>query len=233
MIDILVPVLGRPQNAQPLVDSIRANTTSDHKIWFICSTGDEEQRSAASATEADYVIIAQWPSGPGDYSRKINHAYRGLRIVRDPEDFVFTAADDVEFTPEWDLRILEVAQQTGAGMVGSNDDANPVVKRGKHSTHTLFSRDYVDTVGATFFDGPGVVFHEGYKHQWVDTEAVKAAIDRRQWAYARRSVVRHHHPFYDKSVAMDDTYRKALGGAHEDATLYRTRLKQAAAIVTR
>lgn len=225
MIDILVPVLSRPQNAQPLVDSIRANTTRDsYIIHFLCSQGDLEEIAACRETIGLGSPIYLWAlesNLTGDYARKINHGYATGVLP-----FVFAAADDIEFTPGWDTEILRVAEETGAGMVGSNDDANPLVKRGRHSTHTLFSREYIDTIGATFFDGPGVVYHEGYHHQWVDTEAVKAAMDRGQWAFARRSVVRHHHPFFDKSVKMDSTYKKALGDASHDSALYRQRLQQ-------
>lgn len=226
MIDILVPVLGRPQNARPLIESIRASTTVEHRVWFLCSPDDDSQLQAARNTDAEIIMVSTWDPGPADYARKINHGYRATRLVSPTGEWIFTAADDVEFTPGWDTAILKTAERTGAGMVGSNDDANPLVKRGRHSTHSLFSRDYIDNVGGTFFDGPGVVYHEGYKHQWIDTEAVKAAMDRGQWAFARRSLVRHHHPFYDKTARMDSTYEKALGDAPHDSALYKSRLQQ-------
>ena len=222
MIDIIVPVLGRPQNVRPLVDSIKENIVVEHRIIFLCSQGDDDEISEANITpEIDIVATSTFPAGPGDYAKKINAAFRSTK-----SPFIFTAADDVTFTPGWDTHILAVAERTGAGMVGSNDDANPLVKRGRHSTHSLFSRAYIDKVGGTFFDGPGVVYHEGYDHQWIDTEAVKAAMDRREWAFARRSVVKHHHPMYDRSVSMDDTYRRALGDARSDQALYRARLQE-------
>jgi len=220
MIDVIVPVLSRPGNAQPLIDSIRANTTVEHTITFMVSPDDTNQLKACEQTDAD-IYIVEWQPGPADASKKWNLGYR---ITSNP--YVFTAADDLEFEFGWDTEILRVAENTGAGMVGSNDDANPLVKRGRHSTHSLFSRAYIDTVGGTFFDGPGIVYCEKYQHQWIDTEAVKAAMDRRQWAFAMMSVVRHHHPFYYRATPMDDTYRKALGDASEDQRLYKQRLLQ-------
>ena len=220
VISVLVPVLNRPQNAKPLVDSIRENTTVEHEIIFLVSPGDTEERAAVVACEVPWIEM-EFPAGGGDYAKKINEGFNCSG-----GEFVFTAADDVTFTPGWDVEILKVAERTGAGMVGSNDDANPLVKRGRHSTHSLFSRAYIDSVGGTFFDGPGVVYHEGYDHQWIDTEAVKAAMDRGQWAFAMNSVVAHHHPIYDRTVAYDDTYRKALGDASADKRLYTERLKK-------
>lgn len=221
MLDIIVPVLGRPANAQPLVDSIRSNTTVEHTIIFVVSYDDREEQQAVVDTGVPDYVVASWPPGPGDAAKKWNLGYEQTE-----NPFVFTAADDITFTPGWDTEALKVAQRTGAGMVGTNDDANPLVKRGRHSTHSLFSRAYIDSVGGTFFDGPGVVYHEGYDHQWIDTESVKAAMDRRQWAFAHQSLVVHHHPIYDRSVKMDDTYTKALGDARHDKQLYEQRLKQ-------
>jgi len=219
-VDILVPVLGRPQSAQPLVDSIHANTTVEHTILFLCSPGDEAGSEACFNT-GERTLVVGWEPGSGDYARKINHGYA---VTSNP--FIFTAADDITFTPGWDTEALKVAERTGAGMVGTNDAANPLVMRGKHSTHSLFSRAYIDTVGGTFFDGPGIIYHEQYSHQWIDTESVKAAMDRGQWAFATNSVVAHHHPIYDRTVAYDDTYRKALGDASADQRLYKERLKK-------
>ena len=222
MIDILVPVLGRPQNAQPLSDSIRFAATLPYTLTWLCSQGDSDEIDACKATDHGVVVTVSWPAGEGDYAKKINFGYQATSLYGN--EYVFTAADDVEFEQGWDQ--VAVAAAGKAGMVGTNDDANPLVKRGRHSTHTLFSRRYIDEVGATFFDGPGVVYHEGYKHQWVDTEAVKAATDRGEWAFARRAVVRHNHPFFRRGVKRDATYEKALGDAPHDSALYRERLKR-------
>jgi len=220
MIDVVCPVLGRPANAQPFVDSLFDSTTVPFTLTFMCSPGDEPEIDACIATNEN-VYVVEWQPGPGDASRKWNYGY-----TLGDNPFVFTAADDITFTPGWDIEVLKVAERTGAGMVGTNDDANPLVKRGRHSTHSLFSRAYIDTVGGTFFDGPGIVYHESYSHQFIDTESVKAAMDRGQWAFAHNSVVAHHHPIYDRTVAMDDTYRRALGDASADKRLYVQRLKE-------
>jgi len=231
MIDIIVPVLSRPQNAQPLVDSIKANTTVEYDLHFVCSPDDDEQIDACiKATGWTLDILAvDWQPGPGDAAKKWNYGYKITDFGPDnPKTYpyVFMAADDITFTPGWDVEVLKVAERTGAGMVGTNDQANPLVMRGRHSTHSLFSRAYINSVGGTFFDGPGVVYCESYDHQYIDLEAVKAAMDRGQWAFAMNSVVAHHHPIYDRTVAYDDTYRKALGDASADKRLYTERLKE-------
>lgn len=216
-LSILVPVLGRPHAAMPLVESIRLSTREwDPEIVFLCSPDDLDQRHASEET-GERVVTVTWDPGDGDYARKIN---AGFSVTRSP--WILTAADDLTFDRGWDtefLRLVESARR----VLGTNDMANPTVKRGRHSTHTFVRRDYVDDVGATFVDGPGVVLHEGYKHQWVDTELVEAARIRREWAWGRDCIIRHHHPFFDKTVEMDETYRKALSGSDHDSRLYRRR----------
>ncbi len=215
MIVALVPVLGRPANAQPLADSLAA-TSPGVRLVFLVSPDDPLEHDACVQTGAD-VIVMPWPRGPGDFAMKCNAGYRATT-----EPFVFQAADDVEFRPGWDDAILRVAEDTGAGVTGSNDLANPVVRKGRHSTHSLIRRSYVDHPGASA-DGPGTVFSEAYGHQWVDTELVQLAMHRNTWAFAKDSIVQHRHPFFDKTAKIDATYALGLSTSSQDARIFRNR----------
>jgi hypothetical protein len=221
MIDVIVPVLSRPGNAQPLIDSIRANTTVEHTITFMCSPGDETEIDACISTDAN-VYVVEWQPGPADASKKWNLGYR---ITSNP--YVLLAADDLEFEAGWDVEAIKVAERTGAGVIGTQDQSNPLVIRGRHSTHPIVSRDYIDTVGGTWHDGPGSVYHEGYSHQWVETELIAAAMQRHQWAFSHQSVVRHMHPMFPHRgrprTPMDDTYRIALADGSADSRLFKER----------
>lgn len=211
---VLVPVLNRPHRVLPFLESLYASTEEPPGVLFLCSPGDDLEIETIQQTSEDLMVVP-WLPGNGDYAKKINLGFR-----RTEEPFVFTAADDLEFEYGWAEAALAVAERTACGVIGTNDDANPLVKRGKHSTHSLVRRHYVERWGATWHDGPGVLLHEGYEHQWVDTELVAVAVERGQWAFSNRSVVRHLHPMFAKNVAMDDTYRKALGGASHDKGLF-------------
>ncbi len=57
MIDIIIPVLNRPQNAEKVVDSIFLASTEVPCITFVCSPGDAEQIGAVMLTEQDYIIV--------------------------------------------------------------------------------------------------------------------------------------------------------------------------------
>jgi hypothetical protein len=220
-ISVLVPVLNRPHRAQPLADNLHHATRTPHELVFLCSPDDHEQIAACERTQSRTIIVP-WQPGPGDYARKINHGYRSTSLP-----YLLLGADDLHFDPGWDTTALDVAERTGAGVIGTNDHANPLVKRGRHATHPLVTRHYIETHGGTWHDGPGIVYHEGYDHQCVDNELVQAAIDRNAWTFAANAGVHHHHPMYHKATPMDATYEKALRHGRQDKLLYLERQAQA------
>jgi hypothetical protein len=220
-ITILVPVLGRPQNAKPLVDSIKEGSTLSTKgvspeieLLFLLSPGDQEQAFAVFKTGVDAHIVG-WQNGPGDWAKKINEGF-----ALTSSEFCLLGADDLRFHSGWDVEALRVAEKSGAGVIGTNDLGNAMVMRGKHATHPLVRRSYVDEHGT--IDEPGKCLHEGYAHQWVDNELVETAKARGQWAFAHASHVEHLHPLWRKGK-MDSTYEKALSTPKEDSALFHAR----------
>jgi hypothetical protein len=163
------------------------------------------------------VLIVEWQPGAGDFAKKMN---RGFAETREP--FIFCGATDLTFMPGWDHAALAVAEQTGAGVIGTQDGANPNVIKGKHSTHPLVRRSYAEGRGCTV-DGTGEIYCEFYDHQAVDAELCETAMQRGLWAFAQESRVLHHHPMYDRSVKRDPTYDKALAKGKEDIRLFMSR----------
>jgi hypothetical protein len=226
VIDILIPVLRRPQNAQKVVDSIRRSTMSEYRILFICSPRDMPQIDACSQTGA-HVLLTDWNPGPGDYARKINLGY-----AAGDSEWVFQGADDVIFHPNWDVAAIW-ASRNGKRVIGTNDLHNPGVRRGKHSTHTLIMRSYVEERPATADESDPVLF-EGYDHQYVDMELVMVAKQRNEFQMAKNAIVEHFHPHWG-NAASDPTYKKAMRRTVADRMLYaqrmglsRTRVRQKA-----
>lgn len=217
MIDILIPVLNRPHRAVPLAENIHEATVNEHRIYFLCSADDDDQ--IVESRKAGLVIHTKRAAGPGDYAMKINLGYRETKFP-----WIFLGADDLCFCPGWDVHALATAEATGASVIGTDDLGNPTVQRGDHATHLLVRRSYVDERGASW-DGPGVVYHEGYDHQFVDSEVVHLAKKRGVWAFSRSSKVEHMHTFWGKSE-RDATYDKALAKSHEDNRLWAQRRRQ-------
>lgn len=212
-IDILIPVLNRPQNVQPLMASLQV-TQEPYRVIFICSPRDTEQIAACSAYE---TLIVDWRPGKGDFAKKINFAFD-----RTDSEWLFQGADDIKFYPGWDTMALQQADKTGKLVIGTNDLHNPLVKRGRESTHTLFARSYIEQQGGTL-DNTGRVFCELYDHQFVDLEFCETAKRRGVWGFCRQSIVEHLHPHW--GLAEDDaTYKKAVRNTGDDHRLYAERM---------
>lgn len=217
MIDIFVPALGRPQQIKTVYDSIESATTTEHKVIFITSPGDDETVREVLKLGLK-PLRARWKPGKADYAKKINLAYSKSKA-----EWFFQAATDLVFYAGWDTAAIVVGRR-GAGVIGTNDLGNPDVKKGRHSTHSLIARRYIEEYGGTA-DNSGAVFSEAYDHQYCDNEFIETATRRGQFVFARRSVVEHIHPHWGK--ADDDaTYEKAMRQTLEDRKLFMTRRAQ-------
>lgn len=212
---VIVPVLARPQNAQPLVDSFKASGV-DADLYFVASSSDTDEVNACWDTDAVTITLDR-PPGPADYSAKIQAGYEATE-----EPLVLLAADDLIFHPGWLEAVEKIADEYDCGVIGTNDMANPLVKRGLHSTHPVVRRCYIDRYGGVVGE-PGTVYHAGYDHQWCDVELVETAKARGCYAHAHDAIVEHRHPLYDRKVASDATYKKGQAKGSEDRRLYESR----------
>jgi hypothetical protein len=208
---VIVPVLRRPQNAGPFMRSLRASTGLA-TAYAVADADDPETAEAWAAAGAQVIV--------GDvvtFARKANLGYAKTR-----EPWLFLCGDDVKFHAGWLDHAQHVAEMLHADVVGTNDLANARVMAGEHATHLLVRRSYVDEVGASW-DGPGVVTHEGYRHNFVDDEIVTAAKQRGVWQMSLGSVVEHNHPVFNKAED-DEVYQLGQSSYQEDGELFRLRL---------
>jgi hypothetical protein len=208
---VIVPVLGRPQNAAPFMESFEASGAPLAKVYAVADGADLE--TAAAWEDAGAQVLYRGGDAPGTFAEKVNLGYQMTA-----EPWLLITGDDVKFHPGW----LDQAQAAGGDVTGTNDLHNPRVTAGDHSPHPLIRRTYVDEQGASW-DGPKVLAHEGYRHWFVDDEIVTAAKQRGVWVMAFHSKVEHMHPLW--GLAEDDaTY--ALGREHiaADRELFKARL---------
>lgn len=217
-VDVIVPMLGRPHHVEAIVTSLIDSADPDvpFNLVFVVSKSDREVVAAVREAREEAVTVP-WKPGPGDFAKKTNLAFREATY----SPWVLLGASDLRFHPGWARAAVKVGLEANAGVVGTDDMGNPTVRRGLHSTHPVVNREYIDTVGGGW-DGPGVVYHEGYRHQWVDTELVTAARQRGRWAFAHDSKVEHLHFLWGKSE-RDSTYDKALADGAYDAALFKSR----------
>jgi hypothetical protein len=221
---VIVPVLGRPQNAEPFMRSLRA-TTGLATVYAVCEpSGEDEETAAAWKAAGAEVLRGDDEHVPSDgvteptahtFAQKANLGYRQTR-----EPWLFLVGDDVKFWPGW----LDHAQRTAGSryhVVGTNDLGNPRVMSGEHATHLMVRRAYVDELGASW-DGPGVVIHESYRHWFCDDEVVTVAKQRGVWSPCLPARVEHLHPIFGKAE-VDDTYRLGAEAAGADKILFERR----------
>lgn len=194
-----------------------ANTKEAHSVYFICSPRDRDQIAACKESGAEVLVVRFHPQA-GDFAKKINY---GFDVTTEP--WIFQGADDIRFSPGWEKYAFDTAMRYRTSVIGTNDLGNPLVMRGKTSTHTLFRRGYIEEYGSGTVDDSGRVFCELYDHQYVDNEFIQTARMRKQWAFSPKSVVEHLHPHWGKSL-MDMTYRKAIRHSTKDRMLYQRRL---------
>lgn len=203
---VLVPTLRRPDNIAPLVQSLDATTTG-HRAVFIADPGDRATHQAIHAAGADLLVCG------GTYAKKINRA-----AAVATETMLFLGADDLRFHRHW----LERALAKMAGpirVVGTNDLGNPRVMQGKHATHFLVDRDYLE-LGT--IDERGQLLHEGYRHCFCDDEFLATARKRQAYAFAGDSHVEHLHPYWEKGKT-DDIYALGERSFATDRRTFRTR----------
>jgi hypothetical protein len=220
---VVVPVLGRPQHAEPFMRSLKASTGLA-TAYAVCERSEPEVAAAWKAAGAhvlygdDEQVDGQGPAAH-TYAEKANLAYR-----QTVEPWLFVCGSDVTFHPGWLSHAQHVADVLNADVVGTNDLGNQRVMAGEHATHLLIRRSYVDGTGASW-DGPKVLAHEGYAHNFVDDEIVTAARQRGVWQMALGSVVEHHHPVFGKGDD-DEVYQLGHSSWERDWELYKARLER-------
>lgn len=220
VVDVIVPVVGRPQAAEPFLASLAAHDGHRVVLYVVLHHEDWASKAAWHKACPNFPQVRGWISATEchTFAEKVNSGYRGGK-----SDFVLLVGDDVRFTEGWLDACLKVAE-TGARVVGTSETVNRRVKSGTHSCHPFIERDYVAEVGASW-DGPGVVCHEGYRHWYVDDEIVATAKQRKVWGFAADAVLEHLHPVHGLAE-MDAVYRAGQSRKEDDRRLFQQRRLQ-------
>jgi hypothetical protein len=206
VIAVLIPTLGRPHR----VAQVAANLAAEPRAtaYFIHEADDTATADAIAAAGACGIVNTRSPS----YAGAVNTA-----LLATDEALLYVAADDFHWHDGWLDPLLALI--SAYGVVGSNDLHNADVKAGTMATSFLVRRDYA--VRAVV-DEPGVMLHEGYRHNYVDTELVCTAMARGEFAHAAASRVEHRHYLWGLAE-KDGTYAKTLTHYDADQALFRSR----------
>ena len=115
-VDVIVPVLHRPQNIKPLMQSLRASTGLA-TAWFVCEHDDDE--------EIEEVLrwggVALTHPDAHTFAEKVNFAYGETR-----SPWLLLVGDDVMFRPGWLDHAQDVARRYGQRWSGRTTSPIPV-----------------------------------------------------------------------------------------------------------
>lgn len=214
-VTIVVPVLGRPQNAEPFMASLEASVDDPPEVLVFTNFDDDV---TANAWRDVGAYVQQRLLIPGSFGQKANWAVRSIDT-----DWMFLCGDDVAFHPGWlEAALTDVPDEVC--VIGTNDLANPRVTSGEHAVHFFLRMSYIREQGASW-DGPGTVAGP-YRHWFTDDELITIAKQRGVWKPCLESVVEHRHPYFAPGVEMDDTYRIGEQHAAADQLLWNQRLNK-------
>lgn len=211
MIDIIIPTIGRADRIAPLAANITAATHSQHRIVFVTEAHDTATADAVRAVGFEPTINER----SENYAGAVNTAYDHTHA-----DWLFCGADDLVFSDGWDAECL--SHDDGWFKVfGTNDLLNAHVLSGRHSTHSLVARDYLDSPGGVVDAGRNSFLPECYDHNFTDTEFIGTAKMRARFRPCLAAVVEHMH--VTKTKVFDATHERSIRKFYEDEALYTAR----------
>lgn len=206
LVGALIPTLNRPDNIQRVIDDLEPTINRNEvEPIFIVEKGDTATIDAIRAIQRTYIVNTRAAS----YAGAINTG-----VEATTHEYLFIGSDDLHFYENWLPPLIELSKTFG--FVGTNDLHNPDVLNGSHATHYLVTRDYVNR---RTIDEAHPFLHEGYTHNYCDTEAVATAKYRGEYAPCLSSHVEHLHWIWNLAE-MDETYAKGAKTVNQDHTLF-------------
>jgi glycosyltransferase involved in cell wall biosynthesis len=148
------------------------------------------------------------------YAEAINLTYPNLT-----QPFFFMGSDDLYFHKDWDIEALKCMTE-GVDVVGTNDLHNQEVLEGKHSTHSLVRKSYIDNIGGVFDKSFPILYN--YKHNYCDSEFIETAKKREVFKPCLSSKVEHLHHIWGLSP-NDEVYQKGANANNEDLLTFNQR----------
>lgn len=208
---IVIPSLNRASALEPLLDNIRETTPPDSCTpFFVLDHADWDSRDTVNDLGCRYWLT------DGTFPVKTN---AGGRATTEP--LILSAGDDVTFNAGWFDAVLEAFEDQSVQVAGG-PDLTPMTRERDHVTMPIVRRSYLDDPGGAFGE-TGTIFHEGYHHNFSETELWQLACHRGVAKFVEGCVIVHHHPTFG-TAEIDDTYRKGgLANSDQDRQTFERR----------
>lgn len=214
LISIVCPTLGRPHLLEPLAENIH-ETSTDFRLIFVCDLADlESQKAVGRAAQLLPRHSVSLILHDGTYPVKSN---AGMRHA--VGEWAVVVNDDTRFHAGWQDAV-QAGFDAGANVVGTND-LSPSSHE-SHSTQVAVRLSYLADPGASWQE-PGRLYHEGYLHNWSESEVCHLAGHRGCWAYREDAVIEHEHPDWGKRERDATDERGGARNFERDRRLYEAR----------
>jgi glycosyltransferase involved in cell wall biosynthesis len=194
-IAILIPTLYRPDGLKRVIESLKDYYIVNTDIYIAREFDDFEAYNICFHRGIKSSICLKQHRGPAyAWNVALQRAEEHCKY-----DAYFLGSDDIEFTPNWLEECLYVLNHDldGSGLVGVNDCSGKYERAG-FATQYLMTRDFI-----VQYNG-GVAACPHYLCDFTDVEACERAKKVNRFAYAPKSIVKHHWRVVD-----DEGYKRA------------------------
>jgi len=214
---IVIPTLWRSHLLGRLVwNIVKTTPPGAFYIYFVVDQADDMTGMFLKRLDGPFTAVETKRRG---YPPAVN---TGVSAGEEP--FVTITNDDVSFHDGWYQAVMD-AFADGVDVVAP-DDLSPSTANHDNCTMPIVRRSYIDDPGGAWQEPPGVAMHEGYHHNFAETELWQLAEHRGVAKFVDTCVIEHHHPDWGKRE-MDDTYAEgAKQRWNEDAALFEQRRQE-------
>lgn len=207
-IAVLIPTFGRVHKLKELVRNFNKYSKVSN-LYFIAETTDFDTTEWLKNSNLKHFVVS------GEYVEAINYGYKHTS-----EPFIFCGADDIEFTKDWDIKLLKNFEDENIHVTGGVDDW-VCSRAGIHISHPLIRRSYIKNQGSCWGQ-KDVIYYPGYKHYHCDIELEQLAWTRGCIKVDTTVTIKHNH-FVNQKVEQDATYKRSYQMLSGDTKLYEQR----------
>jgi glycosyltransferase involved in cell wall biosynthesis len=201
VIAVLVPTYKRSSRLKDFIQNFKDNS-SQATLYFIITPDDKETKECLDELGYSHYFVVE-----GEYVAAINYGFKNTE-----EPFVLCAADDIEFTKDWDMRLLSEMKDPRINVAGGIDDWL-ISQSGVHISHPLIRRSYIKDD----------LYHPGYKHYMCDIEFVQRSWKDNCIKIIHETLLHHRHPEV-KTAEEDETYLHSRVNLDADWQIYMSRV---------
>lgn len=189
-IAVLLPTYKRSHKLRAFIKQFNKVSTRA-TLYFLISPDDKDTLSELEKLSQNYSVIK------GGYVACVNYGFNSTK-----EPFVVFGADDNEFMPNWDRKLLSLADKYPDKHIFGGTDSWTISQTLKHISHPMLRRSFFKEAPYTKFE---------YRHYMPDIELIQSNYDIVH--IEPKTFIEHHHK-------TDDTTKHIQKISTKDKDIY-------------